>query len=182
MKILETERLILRYQEAADIAFLVDLWSDPVATRYLGGPRERDWLAQVFAETAANPQAEPYDLWPVVDKSSGHLVGHCGLLDKDIDGRVEIELNYMFYPTAWGQGYAVEIGRALLAHAFQNLGLKQLVALIEPANTASIRVAEKLGMRRAREIIRPGGAKRLLFVLTAAAAQAAGRAQTPPAR
>jgi len=163
--ILETERLVLRYQQAGDIDFLVGLWSDPVATRYLSGPRDPDWLREVFTDTAANPQAEKYDLWPVVEKASGRLVGHCGLLDKDIEGQIEIELNYMFSPSAWGQGYAVEIGHGLVTYAFEALGLRRLIALIEPDNAASVRVAEKLGLRLEQEIIRPGGARRLLYAL-----------------
>ena len=39
--ILETERLILRYQQASDVPALVDLWTDPAVTRYMGGPRDR---------------------------------------------------------------------------------------------------------------------------------------------
>ena len=59
--ILETERLLLRRQESADITFLTDLWSDPPVTRYLGGPRDRDWLRSVFEETAQDPTAERWD-------------------------------------------------------------------------------------------------------------------------
>jgi ribosomal-protein-alanine N-acetyltransferase len=85
--ILETERLILRYQQPSDVAFLVELWADPEVTRYLGGPREREWLRSVFEETAQDPYAEPRDLWPLVEVESGELVGHCGLLDKEVEGR-----------------------------------------------------------------------------------------------
>lgn len=78
----ETERLLLRRQQASDIEFLIDLWADPQLTRYMGGPRDRDWLRGVFTETAQNPFAEQYDLWPLVEKATGRLVGNCGLLDK----------------------------------------------------------------------------------------------------
>jgi RimJ/RimL family protein N-acetyltransferase len=50
--ILESERLQLRYQQAADVEALVDLWSDPEVTRYLGGPRDRAWLQSVFTVAA----------------------------------------------------------------------------------------------------------------------------------
>ncbi len=170
--ILETERLILRLQRAADIDTLINLWSDPAVTHYLGGPRERDWLRTEFEEVGRNPAAEQYDLWPVIEKDSSQLVGNCGLLDKDIAGKTEIELIYVFAAGAWGNGYATEIGRALIQHAFEALELERLIALIEPENAASERVAQKVGMRFDREVIRPGGARRKLYVIEKAAAHA----------
>ncbi len=165
--ILETERLLLRRQRASDIAFLTDLWTDPEVTRYLGGPRDRDGLQSVFGETAQNPCAEQYDLWPVVEKETGQVVGHCGLLDKEIDGRPEIELTYIFSPSAWGKGYATEIGQAIKQSAFEKMGVERLIALIEPQNEPSERVAIKLGMRLEKEIVRPGGALRKVYAIEA---------------
>lgn len=166
--VLETERLLLRRQQASDVPPLVDLWSDPEVTRYLGGPRDRDWLRGEFEETARAPFGERYDLWPLVEKETGEVVGHCGLLEKDIEGQAEIELTYVFARSAWGKGYATEIGRALKDYAFGELGLERLIALIEPENVASERVARKVGMRFDREVIRPGGVLRRVYVVEAA--------------
>ncbi|MFP4345028.1 MAG: GNAT family N-acetyltransferase [Anaerolineales bacterium] len=163
--ILETERLQLRYQRAADIEALVDLWSDPKVTRYLGGPRERTWLRSVFKETAADPYAEAYDLWPVVEKETGRVVGHAGLLEKEVAGRAEIELIYVLATSAWGKGYATEIGRALKRYAFEERGLERLIALIEPENAGSESVALKIGMTLEREVIRPGHELRRLYAV-----------------
>jgi len=165
LNILTTPRLILRRQTAADIAALVELWSDPVVTAHMGGPRERGWLQNIFTETAADPFAESYDLWPVIEKGSHKLIGHCGLLDKDVEGRTEIELTYTFATHAWGKGYATEMARGLREHAFNTLGLTRLIVLIEPENTASERVALKVGMRFEKEILRDGGALRKMYVI-----------------
>ncbi len=165
--ILETERLLLRRQRASDIPFLTDLWADPEVTHYLGGPRDRDWLRSVFEETAQNPHAEQYDLWPVVEKESEQVVGHCGLLDKEIDGRTEIELTYVLSPSVWGKGYATEIGQAIKQLAFEKMRVKRLIALIEPENEPSERVAIRLGMRLEKEMIRPGGALRRIYAIEA---------------
>ncbi len=163
--ILDTARLILRYQQLSDVAALVDLWTDPDVTRHLGGPRDREWLESVFEETAEEPFAERYDLWPVVERATGQVVGHCGLLEKEVEGTPEIELTYVFARSAWGQGYATEMGRALRDYAFEELGLERLIALIEPENAASERVARKVGMRFDREVVRPGGALRKVYVV-----------------
>lgn len=56
--VLETERLILRRQRSRDVAALVDLWTDPEVTRFLGGPREPDQLRSSLEATAADPLAE----------------------------------------------------------------------------------------------------------------------------
>jgi ribosomal-protein-alanine N-acetyltransferase len=160
----ETERLLLRRQQVSDIEFLVDLWSDPQVTRYMGGPRDRDWLLGVFTETAQNPDAERYDLWPVIEKATGRLVGHCGLLDKEVDGQVEIELTYVLTSSAWGRGYATEIGQAIAQYAFEEKSVRRLISLIEPENAPSERVALKLGMRYEKEIVRPGGGRRKVYV------------------
>jgi RimJ/RimL family protein N-acetyltransferase len=163
--ILQTERLLLRYQYHSDIPFLVALWTDPTATAFLGGPRDRPWLQSALEETGRNPTTERFDLWPLIEKSSGNPVGHCGLLEKEVDASPEIELNYILTPAVWGRGYATEIARAIARHALQRLHLPRLIALIHPDNAPSKRVAINIGMRLDKEIIRPGGAPRLLYVL-----------------
>lgn len=163
--ILETERLTLRRQTMEDVPFLIDLWSDPEVTRHVGGPREREWLREAFEDTARNPFAEKYDLWVTVEKESGEPIGHCGFVDKEVEGRAEFDLCYFFAKFAWGRGYATEIGRALVYHAQHGLGLKRIIALIDPANNGSRRVAEKVGMKLEREIVRPGDAPRALYAL-----------------
>jgi ribosomal-protein-alanine N-acetyltransferase len=163
--ILETERLTLRHQQASDVAPLVDLWADPDVTRYMGGPRGRAWLQSAFEETARDPYAERYDLWPLVEKETGQVIGHCGLLDKEVEGRPEIELTYVLASSAWGKGYATEIGQALKGYAFEEMGLGRLIALIEPENSASERVAEKVGMRLEKEVVRPGGELRRVYAV-----------------
>ncbi len=163
--LLETERLILRFQQVSDIDPLVDLWTDPQVTRHLGGPRNQDQVRSAFEETAKNPTAEQSDLWPVIEKETGTLVGHCGLLEKEIEGQAEIELIYILARSAWGQGFATEIGAALKHYAFEQLGISRLIALIEPGNRASERVAQKLGMHLLREILRPGGSLRKMYVV-----------------
>lgn len=166
--ILETERLVLRYQQPSDVAALAELWTDPEVTEHMGGPRDRAKLLSALEETAKHPRAEPDDLWPVVEKDSGEVVGDCGLLDKEVEQRQEIELVYVIRRASWGRGYATEMAEGIKRHAFERLGLRRLIALIEPGNVASERVAIKVGMRLEKEIVRPGGALRLLYAVEAA--------------
>lgn len=164
---LGTERLRLRPIRTEDISDLVDLWTDPAVTQFMGGPRNASELEADFEQDAVNPSKHRYDLWPVEEKSTGKIVGYCGLLDKEIDGKTEIELIYVFAKSAWGKGYATEISCALRDHAFEHLGLNRLVSLIDPGNVASARVAVKAGMHLEQELIRPGGMVKQLYAVSA---------------
>jgi RimJ/RimL family protein N-acetyltransferase len=159
--IVETERLIVRALAPGDVEALAALWCDAAATAYLGGPRTFDEVCRTLREDLALPEPPTFDLWPTVEKASGRVVGHCGLLDKEIDGRIEIELVYVLAPAAWGRGLATEVGRAIRDHAVTTLGRRRLVALIHPANAASERVAARLGFRCEGEVQRPHGVLRL---------------------
>lgn len=165
--ILQTERLYLRRLQNSDISALIDLWCDPDVTEHLGGPRDRVKLKTIFEEDAENPFAYEYDLWPVAEKQTNEVIGHCGLLDKEIDGQAEIEINYIFKPSAWGQGYATEIGKAIVEYAFAEKELERIIALIKPENEASESVALKIGMQFEKEVVRPGGVRRKVFVIAA---------------
>ena len=167
MTILQTERLILKRLESSDIPDLIELWCDPDVTHYLGGPRDRAKLKTSFEEDLRDPFAEQYDLWPVVEKATRDVIGHCGLLEKEVDGKNEVELIYIFKPSAWGKGYASEMGGALKRYAFEEMSVERLIALIEPENEASERVALKIGMRFEKEVVRPGGAVRKVYAIEA---------------
>ena len=131
----------------------------------MGGPRD-------FHEVSASLKTDlgaplQFDLWAVVEKSSAVIVGHCGLLPKTIDGREEVELIYVIAPGFWKRGYATEAAVAIRDYGFQTLGLSRVVSLIDPASTASERVASKLGMKLESETVRPSGKKMKVYAIAA---------------
>lgn len=154
---IETERLVLRRVEEPDAPVLAALWSDPNVTRYMGGPRDFEKVQLELEEEAREGPGHPTGWWPVVERASGCVIGDCGLVKKTIDGREEIELVYVVASESWGKGYATEAAFALRDYAFSRLGLPRVVALIDPENHASARVAEKIGMQFDRETRRPSG-------------------------
>lgn len=165
MTILTTERLCLKRLQPPDVLPLINLWCDPGVARFMGGARDRAELESGFAQDVKDPFAEQYDLWPVIEKNSGKVVGHCGLLEKEAAGNSEIELIYVFCQAAWGKGFASEIGKALIQYAFEIMNIDRLIALIEPENSASERVAVKIGMHFEKEILRPGGLIKKMYVI-----------------
>lgn len=124
----------------------------------MGGPRVFEQVCASLRDELQSPPSR-LDLWTVTERQSGAVVGHCGLLPKAVEGRDEGELNYVIAAAYWGRGYATEAACAIKYYALNSLGIARLVALIHPENTASERVALKLGMRFETETIRPNGKK-----------------------
>lgn len=153
--LIETERLAICQPTEADTTPLANLWSDPSVTTFLGGPRDFDEVRANLLAGLTDPP--PIDLWPVVEKSIGQVIGHCGLVPKEVDGRDEVELVYVIAADHWGHGFGTEAAIAIRDYAFHSLEIERLIALIDPANAASERVATKLGMRLERDTVRPSG-------------------------
>jgi RimJ/RimL family protein N-acetyltransferase len=110
------------------------------------------WVNRNLAHQSENG----FGLFSVVLKSTGLLIGDCGLEIMDIEGEPAVELGYDFSSDHWNQGSATEAARAVCGYAFQTLRLPRLVSLIRVGNYASRRVAEKIGMRLLSESTRYG--------------------------
>jgi RimJ/RimL family protein N-acetyltransferase len=153
MRILETDRLVLRRLQPADLDDLFALYSDPEVRRYFPEgtltyeetKKELEWFV------AGDPDHPELGLWATILKETGEFIGRCGLLPWTIDGRPEVEVAYMISRARWGNGYATEAARRVLHHGFHALGLSRLICLIDQDNAASRRVAEKIGMAFERE-------------------------------
>jgi ribosomal-protein-alanine N-acetyltransferase len=84
--------------------------------------------------------------WALIDKVTGKLAGWCGF--KYLEDTGEVEIAYGLAKEYWGKGLASEAASAAMEHGFEQLHLDRIVAVVWPENIASIRVLEKLGMRR----------------------------------
>ena len=78
----------------------------------------------------------------------------------------ETALIYAFSTTVWGKGYATEMGSALKRYAFNELQLTKLIALINPENAASERVAVRVSMHFEKELIRSERHIRKLYIVS----------------
>jgi ribosomal-protein-alanine N-acetyltransferase len=86
-----------------------------------------------------------FGMWAVVEKESGSLLGHAGLQMLEHTG--EVEVAYYLGRPAWGKGIATEVGAACIRYGFETLGLRQIVAVVRPENSASQKVLSKLGFQ-----------------------------------
>ena len=147
--IISTPRLKLRELELSDAAALNEIDRDERVTRYLPyDPRSPDETAAYLAAAATQQSQLPrrvYD-FAIVLESTKSFVGRCGLGIERSEHR-EAMLWYVLHPAHWGNGYARESATVVLDLAFGALALHRVYADCDPRNTASCRLAERLGMK-----------------------------------
>ena len=147
-----TERLVLRSFRPGDEEDVFAYRSIPEVVRYIpGDPKTREQVADLVAERAtAGRVDEKSPALTLAAQLDGRVIGdvliHLDGLDGH-DGR-QAEVGWVFAPDVSGRGYATEAARAITAAAFDQLGVHRVWAQLEPANTASSRICERLGMRR----------------------------------
>jgi len=89
-----------------------------------------------------------YGLWLVELKESGTPAGICGLVRRD--ALPDADIGYAFLPRFRARGYASEAAAAVMSYASATLGLRRVLAIVNPDNAGSIKVLEKLGLKFAR--------------------------------
>ena len=163
--ILETPRLYLRKMEIEDESpirlFLQDIdvmyaWEHAFSDREV-----MDWIK----ENILRYDRDGYGYWAVIEKSSNHLIGVCGLLSEQVGKEKYIGIGYIFHKEYWKKGYAMESASACMDYAFHVLNVKEITAQIRPDNLSSRRVAEKLGMTVKLEFVKKYRGKDLPHLL-----------------
>jgi RimJ/RimL family protein N-acetyltransferase len=145
----ETERLWLRRWSAAQHTHaLADINRDPRVMRYIGGPVSEAETAAWSERIEDHWDAHGFGLWAAMEKASGHMLGFIGLCHPlwhpELSG--EVEVGWRLRRAAWGRGLATEGAWAALRAGFDELGLQEVIAIVDPDNAASVAVARKLEM------------------------------------
>ena len=152
--VLETERMVLREFTADDVDLLVELDSDPQVMFFINGgratPRAEVETGMIPYLLANYRSGTGYGLWAAEDRSTGEFLGWFHLRPGDEDGPTEPELGYRLRRTFWGRGLASEGSRALVDHAFREVGATRVRAETMAVNHASRRVMENAGLRFVR--------------------------------
>ena len=158
MIIIETERLFLRHFHILDSEAMQRVFGDAEVMRFGPGIQTTQWIHDWLRGCLENYyQTWGFGPWAVVERSSRVIIGYCGLFYyPDINGRPETEIGYRLARPVWGCGYATEAVLAVREYGFNVLCLPRLIAMIDPQNIASIRVAEKAGMRYEAEVMFTG--------------------------
>jgi RimJ/RimL family protein N-acetyltransferase len=142
---LETARLILRPTAAEDLDGWTELMADAEAARYIGGVQTRSESWRAMASMAGSWALNGFGMFSLIEKDTGLWVGRIGPWRPE--GWPSTEIGWSVHPAAQGKGYAVEAAVAAMDFAVDALGWTRLIHCIDPANTPSIKVAEKIGSR-----------------------------------
>ena len=142
-----TKRLIIRPCTEADLEDLHAVWSDPeVMGPVPSKAYDREQSRARLTEKIRHQQRHGFSKWAVAERASGKVIGECGL--HYLEGGPDIELGYKLARAHWGRGLAAEAAHACLSWAREERP-ERVVAIVDPANTRSVRILEKIGMVRA---------------------------------
>jgi RimJ/RimL family protein N-acetyltransferase len=139
---LETPRLILRPLAPEDFDGWAEMMADE-STRYIGGPQTRSGAWRGFVSVAGAWAMQGYSMFSVIERASGRWIGRVGPWVPE--GWPGTEVGWGLTKSAFGQGYATEAATAAIDWAFDVLGWTDVIHIIDPENTPSLAVAERLG-------------------------------------
>ena len=143
---LETERMILREMTQADYPALAEILQDREAMfayeHAFSGEETQAWLNRMLERY----RTDGFGLWAVLLKSTGLMIGQCGLTRQRVPEREVLEIGYLFQRNHWKQGYAIEAARACKAYAFETLLANEVFSIVRDNNIASMNVAIRNGM------------------------------------
>lgn len=169
---MSSAQLIYRAPEPDDLDRLFAIYSDPRTQLFNpSGPMTDEAQAAGMLEGwIEHWETHGCGWWAIARKDAPeHIIGFGGIGLHDFMGEQRINLGYRFAVEAWGKGFATEMGRAALAFGFSSLNLGDVYGYVRPTHAASIRVLEKIGMKRCGELDDvPGQAPSLMFKAVAA--------------
>ena len=154
--ILQTERCLIRETTVEDVDSFYRLYKEPSITEYMEPLFEdrdeeiaytKNYIEKVYGFYG-------YGMWTVLEKNSGEVIGRAGISWRE--GYELPELGFVIGVPWQKQGYAFEVCTAILAYAETELLMEQVQALVQPGNTISLNLCDKLGLTFAGETMLDG--------------------------
>lgn len=148
MKILETDRLILRWLTMSDAPFILSLLNQPSFLRFIGDRGVRslgDAEQYILQGPIKSYQQLGFGLYLTELRDGNTPIGICGLIKREM--LHDVDIGFAFLPQFWSQGYAFEAASAVMIYGTNVLKLRRIVAIVSPDNDRSIRVLEKIGLK-----------------------------------
>jgi RimJ/RimL family protein N-acetyltransferase len=148
--VIETARLRMRTWREEDAEPYYQINQDPRVTQYLLGALTIEQVEAFLLRVNEQQEKQGYTLWATELKSTGELIGFIGLNYTDFPAHFTpaVEIGWRLGSSHWGQGYATEGAKAVLEYGFKTCSLKEIVSFTVPENVRSIRVMEKIGLKR----------------------------------
>ena len=160
---LQTDRLILRAPTQNDFPVYKSFYADEAGSAFYGGPLSEEQAWKKLAYDLGHWPLRGYGMWSVEERSTGKMIGGCGLVWPE--GWPRSELTWWIVPAARRKGYAIEASHAAIDFAYQTLGWAQVETHMDDDNGPARCLAMKLsGTAIARERF-PDGERRDVFAL-----------------
>lgn len=152
---LETERLRFRKISKSDYTDWVKFFENPNTSLHWIEEKETPDIAceKWYQKQFWRYENDQGGMNALIEKTSGKLIGHCGLLVQIVDYVSELEIAYSLLPEFWNQGYAFEAAYRCKQYAFENNFSESLISIISLTNSPSQKVAIKNGMTPERETL-----------------------------
>ena len=171
-----TERLDLRRFRASDLDALAEVFAIAEVWHFpFGRGFTRDETADFLNRQIDSWTTRGFGTWLAIERATRRVIGFVGLSVPAFLPEIlpAVEVGWRLHPDVWGRGYAAEGARAAMREAFTTMGLDDICSLPQATNPASLRVCERIGMRREREVIIPptdrrGAVAAILYRMTAA--------------
>lgn len=167
VKVLETERLALRWLTTDDTSFILKLVNEPAWKLYIGDYGIRtleDAESYIRKGPAAMYARRGFGLYLVELKATGTPVGICGLIKRE--SLEDVDVGFALLQEFWGNGYAFESASAVIDFGRRTFQLSRILAVSSKANQASTKLLEKLGFHCERPArLKPGADEVNLYAI-----------------
>lgn len=164
MKPIISPQLILRPYSIDDVDALHKILSDKITMSFWPAPFTKEQTSRWLERSIKSYAENGFGRFAVQLKESGKLIGDCGIMVSELDENQENDLGYIIYHNYWGRGFGTEAAQACLNYAFNELGLTRMAANMAFDNFSSIRVAEKIGMKKEKEFLNKRNRNLLTFL------------------
>jgi len=144
----ETQRLRLRTWQSGDRPAFVEMNQDPKVMRHFPGPYSTERSNSLVDKFMEHHEKHGFTVWALERKDTGQFIGFTGIvwIPYELPFTPAVEIAWRLVSEHWGLGFATEAAHKSLDLAFNQFGIKEVVAMTTPGNTASLRVMQKLGM------------------------------------
>jgi ribosomal-protein-alanine N-acetyltransferase len=151
MKIIETERIILRQYTLDDVNDLFQILSNPITMSFWPAPFSLEQVEEWIKRNMESYIKNGFGRWGIILKENLKLIGDCGIKISEVDDEERIDLGYIVDHEYWNRGIGTEAAKACAKYGFEILNLNKIYINMAYDNIASMTVAEKLGMKREKE-------------------------------
>jgi RimJ/RimL family protein N-acetyltransferase len=163
MRLPAASRLTFREMTDADLDDMAALLGDEDVMRFYPRPMTRSEARDWIARNQRRYRDHGFGLWIINMRDSGEFAGDYGLTLQPVDGTDELEVGYHVRTSMQGQGYATEAAAASRDFARDVLGASRLIAIINPLNMPSQRVAAEIGLKAEKRAAAPNGTEAIIY-------------------